>query len=138
MNTLRWKLRALAAAQNLKTSTLAERIGVHRSVLCRYFNGETDLRASVYEKLLAELGIDLGNLVLTELSQGPHVRRKPRVPVDLWDIILQLDDFSARSTIDRILACARRQRVHLSAKTLESISAIRSRMLVLKLTEGGN
>lgn len=136
MDSIRWKLRAVMARKGWTMSSLGDAIGVHRSVLSRFFRGETDLRASVYMRLLTALGIDLDEALVAAFN-GQESPAAASPPVDLWPILSQLDGFILSGVLDRILSSARRQGVEISEKDRQCLIEYKQSLLVIDRKQGG-
>lgn len=60
---------ALMRLQGLSQAELAEKSGLHRSNLCRFLAGETDIRMSSLMSLLSSLGLDFKEYLNSELNR---------------------------------------------------------------------
>jgi transcriptional regulator with XRE-family HTH domain len=68
-------IESLMRLEGMSQAELAEKSGLHRSNLCRFLSGETDIRMSSLLSLLSALNVDF-----TELLRQEHARRASRDP----------------------------------------------------------
>ncbi len=69
MSEITTLIEALMRQQGLSQAELASRSGLHRSNLCRFLAGETDVRMSSLLSLLAALGLDFKEYLQHELNR---------------------------------------------------------------------
>lgn len=62
-------IRALIKAQGFTQAQFAARLGIHPSQLSSYLSGKADIYASLFAKILKELGIDL-ELLLAQSTKS--------------------------------------------------------------------
>lgn len=95
------KLALVANLRGLSQARLAKDIGVQASHLNHYLKGHGDVRASLLLKILAELGIDVEQLVNQELARlnGLELREKVSPGEAMATMVKSLGDEDRRALL---------------------------------------
>lgn len=103
-NSLGLKLSMIAKSKGYTQKVIAEKCGLSRITIHRYFNGKTDLRSHEMVKVLKILGIDLEQDIqqLIEGSiTGIHVK-KSSIYNDISLVLQNLDDQTQKTLMEQI------------------------------------
>lgn len=103
-NSLGYKLAMIAKSKGYTQKDIAERCGLSRITIHRYFNGKTDLRSHEMVKVLKILGIDIEQ-ELQQLIEGTLsgiTVKKTSIFNDISLVLQNLDEQTQKTLMEQI------------------------------------
>jgi transcriptional regulator with XRE-family HTH domain len=103
-------IEALMRLKGLSQAELAAQSGLHRSNLCRFLAGETDIRMSSLLSLLSALEVDFLQFLNEEVARRSHPSARPKMESlgSAFETLLEhTDSITAKTLLNTLMVRAR-------------------------------